>query len=198
MGAQPSAESLLVASQRRLPNADPAEFNPEPLGPSAARAQLGWRGTSACRIVGITYRQLDYWARTKLVEPSITPASGSGSQRRYSFRDIVVLKLVKRLLDTGISLQNIRKAVAVLRSRGVDDLAQITLMSDGVGVYECRSADEIIDLLAGGQGVFAIAVASTVKEIMGSLSVPQVSVPKERSGIDVPDSGAEGCASPAV
>ena len=100
---------------------------------------MGYRGPTACSAAGITYRQLDYWARTGLVEPSIRNAAGSGSQRLYSFRDILVLKVVKRLLDTGVSLQNIRTAVGHLRERGVDDLAQITLMSDGASVYECTS-----------------------------------------------------------
>ena len=100
---------------------------------------MGYRGPTACAAAGITYRQLDYWARTGLVEPGIRSAHGSGSQRLYSFRDILVLKVVKRLLDTGVSLQNIRTAVCHLRERGVDDLAQITLMSDGASVYECTS-----------------------------------------------------------
>jgi DNA-binding transcriptional MerR regulator len=104
--------------------------------------QVGYRGPTACRAAGITYRQLDYWARTGLVEPSIRPATGSGTQRLYSFRDILVLKVVKRLLDTGVSLQQIRVAVTHLRERGVEDLAQITLMSDGASVYECTSPDE--------------------------------------------------------
>ena len=95
------------------------------------REDEGYRGPTACRAAGITYRQLDYWARTGLVEPSIRTAGGSGTQRLYGFRDILVLKVVKRLLDTGVSLQQIRTAIAVLRVRGVDDLAQITLMSDG-------------------------------------------------------------------
>src|SRR5919198_1806198 len=88
---------------------------------------VGYRGPSACQIAGITYRQLDYWARTSLVVPSIRSAAGSGSQRLYSFKDILVLKIVKRLLDTGISLHNIRVAVDHLRQRGVRDLAKITL-----------------------------------------------------------------------
>ena len=79
-------------------------------------------------------------------------AAGSGSQRLYSFRDILVLKVVKRLLDTGVSLQQIRTAVAELRERGIDDLAQITLMSDGARVYECTSPDEIVDLAPGRPG----------------------------------------------
>src|SRR5699024_3892199 len=118
----------------------------------------------------ITYRQLDYWARTGLVEPSIRNASGSGSQRLYSFRDILVLKVVKRLLDTGVSLQQIRSAVHHLHERGVEDLAQITLMSDGASVYECSSADEVIDLVQGGQGVFGIAVGRVWREVEGSLA----------------------------
>ena len=103
---------------------------------------VGYRGPSACQIVGITYRQLDYWARTSMVVPSIRGAAGSGSQRLYSFKDILVLKIVKRLLDTGISLHNIRVAVDHLRQRGVQDLANITLFSDGTTVYECTSADD--------------------------------------------------------
>ena len=109
--------------------------------------EIGYRGPTACRAAGITYRQLDYWARTGLLEPSVRAAGGSGTQRLYGFRDILVLKIVKRLLDTGVSLQQIRIAISVLRSRGVDDLAQITLMSDGASVYECTSNDEVIDLL---------------------------------------------------
>jgi len=137
---------------------------------ATAPAGLGYRGPTACAAAGITYRQLDYWARTGLVEPSVRGASGSGSQRLYSFRDILVLKVVKRLLDTGVSLQNIRAAVGHLRERGVEDLAEITLMSDGVTVYECTSADEVVDLVQGGQGVFGIAVGRVVREVEGSLA----------------------------
>src|ERR1700759_1571285 len=131
---------------------------------------VGYRGPTACHAAGISYRQLDYWARTGLVVPSVRDASGPGSQRLYSFRDIVVLKVVKRLLDAGVSLQNIRKAIDTLRSRGVDDLAGITLISDGTTVYECRSPEEVVDLLQGGQGVFGIAIGGVFKEIQGSLS----------------------------
>ncbi|MEN5073966.1 MerR family transcriptional regulator [Isoptericola cucumis] len=133
-------------------------------------AGTGYRGTTACRVAGITYRQLDYWARTGLVEPSIRPATGSGTHRLYSFRDILVLKVVKRLLDTGVSLHQIRSAVTHLRERGVDDLAQITLMSDGASVYECTSPDEVVDLVQGGQGVFGIAVGRVWRDIEGTLS----------------------------
>ena len=133
--------------------------------------EIGYRGPTACSAAGITYRQLDYWARTGLVEPSVRAAHGSGSQRLYSFRDILVLKVVKRLLDTGISLQQIRAAVQHLRDRGSADLAQVTLMSDGVSVYECTSADEVVDLLQGGQGVFGIALGRVWREVEGDLAV---------------------------
>jgi DNA-binding transcriptional MerR regulator len=139
-------------------------------GPAGVTDQLlGYRGAVACQIAGITYRQLDYWARTGLVVPSIRGASGSGSQRLYSFKDVLVLKVVKRLLDTGVSLQNIRVAVEYLRRRGVHDLARLTLFSDGTTVYECTSPEEVVDLLQGGQGVFGIAVSGAVKEIAGSI-----------------------------
>ncbi|WP_341715710.1 MerR family transcriptional regulator [Micromonospora sp. FIMYZ51] len=142
---------------------------------------VGYRGVTACHAVGISYRQLDYWARTALVVPSVRDASGSGTQRLYSFRDLVVLKVVKRLLDAGVSLQNIRKAIEALRSRGVEDLAGITLISDGTTVYECRSPEEVVDLLQGGQGVFGIAIGGAFKEIQGSLS----HLPAEPVGVAV-------------
>jgi DNA-binding transcriptional MerR regulator len=131
---------------------------------------VGYRVPTACQIAGITYRQLDYWARTSLVVPSIRSAAGSGSQQLYSFKDILVLKIVKRLLDTGISLQNIRVAVDHLRQRGVEDLAKITLFSDGTTVYECTSAEEVVDLLQGGQGVFGIAVSGAMRELTGTIA----------------------------
>jgi DNA-binding transcriptional MerR regulator len=149
---------------------------------TALPADVGYRGPMACAAAGITYRQLDYWARTGLVEPSIRPAHGSGSQRLYGFRDILVLKVVKRLLDTGVSLQQIRQAVEHLRERGVRDLAQITLMSDGASVYECTSPDEVVDLLQGGQGVFGIAVGRVWREVEGSLA----ELPSERPAAEEP------------
>jgi DNA-binding transcriptional MerR regulator len=129
----------------------------------------GYRGAIAARAAGISYRQLDYWARTELVEPTVRGAAGSGSQRLYGFRDILVLKLVKRLLDTGISLQQIRTAVNQLREAGVNDLAQTTLMSDGASVYLCTSDDEVIDLVSRGQGVFGISVGKVLREVESSL-----------------------------
>jgi DNA-binding transcriptional MerR regulator len=157
--------------------------------PEARPEDIGYRGPTACTAAGITYRQLDYWARTGLVEPSVRAASGSGTQRLYGFRDILVLKVVKRLLDTGISLQQIRAAVSYLREQGMNDLAGVTLMSDGVSVYECTSADEVVDLLQGGQGVFGIALGSVWREVEGSLA----DLPAERAeAADGPTSAGTG------
>ena len=149
--------------------------------------EIGYRGATACSAAGITYRQLDYWARTGLVEPSIRTASGSGTQRLYGFRDILVLKIVKRLLDAGVSLQNIRTAVDHLRSRGVVELESMTLMSDGASIYECASPDDIIDLLAGGQGVFGIAVGKVWHEVEGSLSLLQGEISGQSVGVESND-----------
>jgi DNA-binding transcriptional MerR regulator len=182
----------------------PAGPELEPLGPEGEQGSLfddqifgdaipgmdevvGYRGPAACQIVGITYRQLDYWARTKLVVPSIRTATGSGSQRLYSFKDLAVLKVVKNLLDTGVSLNNIRIAVEQLRRHGVRDLARITLFSDGVTVYECTSPEEVVDLLQGGQGVFGIAVGGAMREISGTIS----RFPAERADAAVVDHAPE-------
>lgn len=137
---------------------------------------LGFRGPVACRAADITYRQLDYWARTGLVVPEIRTAGGSGTQRLYSFRDLLILKVIKRLIDAGISLQQIRVAIEHLRARGVEDLSEVTLMSDGISVYECTSDDEVVDLLRGGQGMFGIALGGVWRDIEGTLA----SLPAER------------------
>lgn len=142
---------------------DEATLRPLPAG-------VGYRGPVACSAAGITYRQLDYWARTGLVTPTVRDAAGSGSQRLYGFRDILILRIVKRLIDTGVSLPNIRAAVDHLAARSGEDLAGLTIMSDGASIYECRSADEVVDLVRGGQGVFGIAVGSVWREVEGTLA----------------------------
>ncbi|MFE9933887.1 MerR family transcriptional regulator [Streptomyces sp. NPDC005533] len=155
-----------VGSARRQPESTPVG----PVGGDPAPEQIGYRGPTACAAAGITYRQLDYWARTGLVEPSVRPAYGSGTQRLYSFRDVVVLKIVKRFLDTGVALQNIRTTVQHLRDRGFADLERMTLMSDGATVYECTSPDQVVSLLQGGQGVFGIAVGVVWSDVESALS----------------------------
>lgn len=176
-GANPAQESR---SQGVL--FDESTLRPVPEG-------IGYRGPVACSAAGITYRQLDYWARTGLVTPSVRDASGSGTQRLYGFRDILILRIVKRLIDTGVSLANIRSAVDHLAQRSGDDLASLTIMSDGASIYECRSADEVIDLVRGGQGVFGIAVGSVWREVEGTLAA----LPGERPDGDhvVPDSAPD-------
>lgn len=131
---------------------------------------VGYRGPQVCQITGITYRQLDYWTRTNLIHPSVAEATGSGSQRLYGFRDLVLIKIIKGLLDTGISLQNVRKALVQLDQLDTTELSGITLFSDGKTVYQCRSAEEVIDLLAGGQGVFGMAVPGLVAQLTGDLT----------------------------
>ena len=143
----------------------------------------GYRVPDVCRVVGITYRQLDYWARTGLVNPSIREAGGSGTQRLYSFRDLLVLKLIKQLLDTGVSLQQIRKAVDYLREGGSEsDLTGITLMSDGHRIYACTTPGEVFDLLQRGQGVFGIAMDRVRDEVAGSLRAAGAARPKAVAG----------------
>lgn len=139
-------------------------IDPEAFG-AAARPQtedVGWSAQQALSLVGITYRQVDYWARTKLVEPSIQQAAGSGTRRLYSFRDVLALKIVKRLLDTGISLQNIRVALTALGDHRPEELSRITLFSDGVSVYEVTTAEEVVDLLHGSQCVFGLSLRDLV------------------------------------
>lgn len=135
----------------------------------AGQAAEGYRGPAVCKIVGITYRQLDYWARTALVEPSVQRADGSGSQRLYAFGDILELKIVKRLLDTGVSLQKVRMAIEELRARG-QSVVETTLISDGTTVFTVDSDEQVLDLLRKGQGVFALSLEPVVEELRGEVS----------------------------
>ena len=131
----------------------------------------GYRAPQVCNLVGITYRQLDYWARTGLLRPSIQSAHGSGSQRRYSFTDVVQLKVVKRLLDAGMSLKKIRQAmeILVLQLQSDQPLVDVTLLSDGQTIYAAHSADEVVDVFRRGQGVFGIAVGPVQAELEGQI-----------------------------
>ena len=129
----------------------------------------GYRVPEVCKVIGISYRQLDYWARTGLVTPSVREAGGSGTQRLYSFQDLVQLKVIKRLIDAGISLQRVRKAIQYLRQNKSNGPSGVTLMSDGVSIYACESEDEIIDLVKRGQGVFAIALDKVWEDLSHSL-----------------------------
>ena len=133
--------------------------------------EQGYRAPQVCNVVGITYRQLDYWARTQLLTPSIQTAQGSGSQRLFSFSDIVQLRVIKRLLDAGMSLNKIRQAMDILRAQLDSDtpLADVTLLSDGTTIYAAHSADDLVDVFRRGQGVFGIAVGPVQAELEGEI-----------------------------
>ena len=130
----------------------------------------GFRGPQVCKIVGITYRQLDYWARTDLIRPSIADARGSGTQRRYSYRDLVELKVIKSLLDAGVSLQLARKAIEYLRQNLGEDIGTASLVLNGPGSVLARSDGEVIDVMRKGQGVLSIvALGPVVDELEAAI-----------------------------
>ena len=138
---------------------------------SPAASEPGFRGPTVHKLVGISYRQLDYWARTGLVTPSVRAADGSGTQRLYSFTDVVELRIIKRLLDAGVSLRQIRDAIGYLRKEsGGKPLSDITLMSDGNRIYACHSNEEVVDVLSNGQAVFGIAVGRVWADTEGDLA----------------------------
>src|SRR5438045_2398440 len=133
-------------------------------GPVQNGPEDGFRGPQVCKIVGITYRQLDYWARTDLIRPSVADARGSGTQRKYSYRDLVELKVIKNLLDAGLSLQTARRAIEYLREHLGEDVASADLVINGTGSLLARSDAEIVDLVRQGQGVLNIVPLSGVVE----------------------------------
>lgn len=131
----------------------------------AEDTRRGYRGTVASKVAGITYRQLDYWARKQIVEPSITPSHGSGSRRLYSFKDVVILAVSKRLLDAGVNLQNVTAAIGFLSRRTTAQLADVTIMCDGQQVYECTTSEQMLNLLRSVKAVFGVSVGSLWHEI---------------------------------
>ena len=135
------------------------------------QTEVGYRGPQACKIVDITYRQLDYWTRTGLVKPSVQPAKGSGTQRLYSFNDLLQLKVIKSLTDAGASLQKVRQAIDYVRDELDADWAKVTIVADGSGVYACTSDAEVVDLLRSGQGVLGaiVAVGKVRDQLQGTL-----------------------------
>ncbi len=124
--------------------------------------EVGFSGTKAASIVGITYRQLDYWARTDLVRPSLTDASGSGSRRQYSYRDLLELRVIKSLLDAGIKLESVRTAFEYLREHVDTDIAAAHLVISGSDVLLC-DGDQLIDVMRRGQGVLNVLAIGGLK-----------------------------------
>ncbi len=135
----------------------------------------GFSGPTVCRLTGVTYRQLDYWARTDLVTPSITPAKGSGSKRTYSYADVLEVKVIKSLLYSGLSLARTRQAVECLRSALGADLASSSLVMSDSGSVLDKSDGDLVDLLRGGQGVFNIVpLAGVVAELTTMIRESQI------------------------
>jgi DNA-binding transcriptional MerR regulator len=131
---------------------------------SDGEGENGFRGPQVCKLVGISYRQLDYWARTDLIRPSLADAQGSGTQRRYSYRDLVALKVIKSLLDAGVSLQTARKAIEYLRSYMGEELASASLVLNGTNSVLAQSGEDLVDLVRRGQGVLNIVPLGSVVE----------------------------------
>jgi DNA-binding transcriptional MerR regulator len=129
----------------------------------AMATETGYSGPQVCSIVGISYRQLDYWARTELVRPSLADAHGSGTQRRYSYRDLVRLKVIKSLLDAGVKLQTARRAIEYLREDGAD-WETASLVLEGTDSVLARDGDDLVDLVRRGQGVLNIVPLGHVVE----------------------------------
>lgn len=123
-----------------------------------------------CKIIGLTYKQLDYYDRTDFVKPSVSGAGGCGTRRMYSFKDLLKLKVIKKLLEAGISLQKIRRTKKYLEDNWKNDgFDKITLISDGNTVYACGSAKDIVDTLKSGQGVFGIALGKVYTDLKGDI-----------------------------
>ena len=130
-------------------------------GPDSAGS--GFSGPQVCEIVGITYRQLDYWDRTDLLKPSMATAQGSGTQRRYSYRDLVQLKVIKSLLDAGVKLQNARRAVESLRSDRGENWQTASLVLDGANTVLTTDEAGLIDLLRRRQTVLNVVPIGYMK-----------------------------------
>jgi DNA-binding transcriptional MerR regulator len=133
--------------------------------------EQGFSGTRTAQIVGITYRQLDYWARTNLIRPSLADATGSGSRRRYSYRDLLELKVVKKLLDAGIRLETVRDIFSYLRERVDGDVVTAHLVINGNQVILCEGS-ELVDVVQRGQGVLNLLSLAGVKQELDRDIVP--------------------------
>jgi DNA-binding transcriptional MerR regulator len=131
---------------------------------ATSSADQGFSGAKAAEIVGITYRQLDYWARTDLVRPSLHDAKGSGSRRRYSYRDLLELRAIKSLLDAGIKLETVREVFAYLRDQLGEDITTANLVIQGSSSVVIQNDGELVDLVKKGQGVLNILPLAGVKE----------------------------------
>ncbi|HEX6567725.1 MAG TPA: MerR family transcriptional regulator [Acidimicrobiales bacterium] len=157
-------------------------------------------GKKAADIVGITYRQLDYWARTNLIRPSLADAQGSGSRRRYSYRDLLELKLVKTLLEAGIKLESIREAFGYLRQQLGEDLSTAKLVIAGNSAVLVRENDELVDVVNRyqGQGVLNLlaldGVQNQVDAAIVELFPPDGAGSDAGAGTNAPNGGSHRAA----
>lgn len=173
--------TTVTVRERCMPDANPEGISSS--SPDLDSERLGYRGPTVCEIVGITYRQLDYWARTELVVPSVRRTTGRGVQRLYSFDDVVQLRVIKRLLDAGVSLGRVRATIEELRTRG-GSLTDATLVSDGTGVHAVDDANRMVELLTSGQGVFAIALGPVIEGLRAEVAeFPAERLPAEQAAI---------------
>lgn len=159
----------------------------------------GFSGRKAAEVVGISYRQLDYWARTDLVRPSLAEAQGSGSRRRYSYRDLLELKVIKQLLDAGIKLESVREVFAYLREHLGEDVTSANLVINGRSSVVVANGDELVDVLRQGQGVFNVLALGGVKSDLDA-AIVQLH-PGELSpgpGVADADGAVGGSEAPAV
>ncbi len=161
---------------------------------SAPAPGEGYGGRRAAEIVGITYRQLDYWARTGLIVPSLATATGSGSRRRYSYRDLLEMRAVKSLLDAGIRLELVREVFGYLRENLHEDVASVNLVISGKRSVLVQTGDEIIDLLAKGQGVLNILPLASVKAQVDAAIIELYPATASDADAGVADSVATGTA----
>jgi DNA-binding transcriptional MerR regulator len=169
MSARPKAEATAASTDAELADLERVEQGVLSAD-GAAWEEQGWSGPAVCTIVGISYRQLDYWARTDLLRPSLADAQGSGTQRRYSYRDLVALKVIKSLIDGGVSLQTARKAIEYLRDHLGEDLASASLVIDGSSSVLARTGDDIVDLVRRGQGVLnVVPLGGLVESLTASI-----------------------------
>lgn len=146
-------------------------------------ADEGYSGTQTAKVVGISYRQLDYWARTDLIRPSLSDASGSGSRRRYSYLDLLELKTIKKLLDAGIKLEQVRKVFSYLREHVASDITAAHIVIDGQSVMLCEG-DQLIDVLRNGQGVLNVLSLGGVREELEADLAPLSAEAEPEHGAD--------------
>ncbi|HEY2814833.1 MAG TPA: MerR family transcriptional regulator [Acidimicrobiales bacterium] len=156
--------------------------------------ETGFSGTRTAEIVGITYRQLDYWARTDLVRPSMADAKGSGSRRQYSYQDLLELKIIKQLLDAGIKLETVRDVFSNLRQHVGHDITSANIVIDGSSAVLARDDGELVDLVRTGQGVLnVLSLGRVAREVDASISelFPPASAttPGDRGGLRPADHG---------